>query len=121
MEFSSPVCIILTGLEIRNSLENKMIKSSIEQLLDMSLDKLEAMTEVELDTYFAEALKVCPPIKMFGGGGGGTTSPKSAASKLLPRSSLADQMLNGMSPEKQKLAKMAAALGVNIESLGKIK
>ncbi len=83
----------------------------------MSLDRLEAMTEVELDAYFAEALKVCPPIKVFGGE---TTPKKSVASKLIPRTALGEQLM-GMSPEKQKLAKMAAQLGLSVDTFKGIK
>jgi len=39
------------------------LKPTIEALLDMSLERLCAMGEVELQTYLEEAIKVCPPIR----------------------------------------------------------
>ena len=99
-----------------------MTKPTIESLLDMSLDRLIAMGEVELQAYLEEAIKVCPPIRGHAGTSSqsgtrlGTVGAKRAFGKMEPQSPLA-QKLAGMSPMKQKLARMMMESGMDVDDL----
>lgn len=88
--------------------------TTIEQLLETSIDKLEAMTDVELEMFFEQALKMQPQVLCMEpvgdaeprqvvslrGARGGTPLRKKTKSEftLEPQSALAKQMT-----EKDKL------------------
>lgn len=97
------------------------IGTTIEQLLETSIDKLEAMTDAELEAFFESALKMQPQVLCMEpvgdaeprqvvslrGARGGTPLRKKTKSEftLEPQSQLAKQMT-----EKEKLEHQKAVL-----------
>jgi len=90
--------------------------NTIESLLEMSLDKLIAMSDVEIETYLAEALKICPPVKYTSSVKSVSKTSLNLANKMSPQSPLAQQ-LAGMSPQKRQLVSLARQLGMNVDDL----
>lgn len=71
---------------------------TLEQLLDCSAEKLEAMTDAELNAYFEPYFKV--------------TRPEQAARRVAVT-------VASVSPEMQQKLKLAASMGIDITALKK--
>lgn len=88
--------------------------NTIEELINMDLDRLSSMSDAEIQTYLADAIKICPPIPLekqaeilFKQTSGKIRlSPSGSKKTLTPQSELAKKLAGVEQTPLQKAAAM---------------